>query len=101
MTAASPAASTGADAPAGHNQKAAVKMADSNGWAFTLASSKIAWPCPPTHDMPWRPRAMEIRGRAEAVAGPTPVIRIHPEQIISWGLDDDDPGARYAHDAGR
>jgi hypothetical protein len=30
----------------------AVKMADHNGWAFTLASPKITWPRPPTHDMP-------------------------------------------------
>ena len=50
---------------------------------------------------PWRPRAVEIRGRAEAVDGTAPVIRIHPERIISWGLDDEDPGARYAHDASR
>lgn len=36
---------------------------------------------------PWRPRAIEIRGHAEAIAGPEPVIRIHPERIISWGID--------------
>jgi pyridoxamine 5'-phosphate oxidase family protein len=35
---------------------------------------------------PWRPRAIEIRGRAEAISLPTPLIRIHPERIISWGL---------------
>ncbi len=35
---------------------------------------------------PWRPRAVEIRGRAEAIALPTPLIRIHPERILSWGL---------------
>jgi pyridoxamine 5'-phosphate oxidase family protein len=35
---------------------------------------------------PWRPRGIEIRGRAEAIALPTPLIRIHPERIISWGL---------------
>jgi pyridoxamine 5'-phosphate oxidase family protein len=35
---------------------------------------------------PWRPRAVEIRGRGEAIALPTPLIRIHPERIISWGL---------------
>jgi pyridoxamine 5'-phosphate oxidase family protein len=37
---------------------------------------------------PWRPRAVEIRGRAEAIPLPTPLIRIHPERIISWGLGD-------------
>ena len=35
---------------------------------------------------PWRPRAVEIRGRAEAITLPTPLIRIHPERIVSWGL---------------
>jgi pyridoxamine 5'-phosphate oxidase family protein len=35
---------------------------------------------------PWRPRGVEVRGRAEAIARPTPLIRIHPERIISWGL---------------
>ncbi len=36
---------------------------------------------------PWRPRAIEVRGRAEAIALPTPLIRIHPERVISWGLE--------------
>ena len=35
---------------------------------------------------PWRPRGVEVRGRAEAIAFPTPLIRIHPERIVSWGL---------------
>ena len=35
---------------------------------------------------PWHPRGIEIRGRAEAIALPTPLIRIHPERIVSWGL---------------
>ena len=41
---------------------------------------------------PWRPRGIEIRGRAEAMAMPTALIRIHPERIVSWGL----PGGRSA-----
>lgn len=36
---------------------------------------------------PWRPRAVEIRGWAETLHEPTPLIRIHPERITSWGLD--------------
>jgi pyridoxamine 5'-phosphate oxidase family protein len=36
---------------------------------------------------PWRPRAVEVRGRAEAIEEPEAVIRIHPQRIISWGLD--------------
>jgi pyridoxamine 5'-phosphate oxidase family protein len=35
---------------------------------------------------PWRPRAIEVRGRGEAIALPTPLIRVHPERIVSWGL---------------
>ncbi|MDQ3386006.1 MAG: PPOX class F420-dependent oxidoreductase [Actinomycetota bacterium] len=47
---------------------------------------------------PWRPRGVEIRGRAEALgAGGRAVdedfdeelIRIHPERIVGWGLDSD------------
>jgi pyridoxamine 5'-phosphate oxidase family protein len=35
---------------------------------------------------PWRPRGIEVRGRAEAITLPTPLIRIYPERIVSWGL---------------
>lgn len=38
---------------------------------------------------PWRPRGIEVRGRAEAVTEPEPRIRIHPERVVSWGLDGD------------
>jgi pyridoxamine 5'-phosphate oxidase family protein len=36
---------------------------------------------------PFRPRAIEVRGRAEAIASPEALIRIHPERIVSWGVD--------------
>jgi pyridoxamine 5'-phosphate oxidase family protein len=36
---------------------------------------------------PWRPRGIEVRGRGEAIALPTPLIRIHPERIVCWGLE--------------
>jgi pyridoxamine 5'-phosphate oxidase family protein len=35
---------------------------------------------------PWRPRGVEVRGRGEAIALPTPLIRVHPERVVSWGL---------------
>lgn len=35
---------------------------------------------------PWRPRGVEVRGRAEALEAPVPQIRIHPDRIVSWGL---------------
>lgn len=57
---------------------------------------------------PWRVRGVEIRGQAEALEGTAPaaagmsreVIRIHPQRIISWGIDPDDPGA-HARDVAR
>lgn len=36
---------------------------------------------------PWRPRGIEIRGRAVTVVEPATVIRIEPERIVSWGLE--------------
>jgi pyridoxamine 5'-phosphate oxidase family protein len=44
---------------------------------------------------PWRPRCVMIRGTAEALDEAAsadggqlgPIIRIHPSQVISWGLD--------------
>jgi pyridoxamine 5'-phosphate oxidase family protein len=39
---------------------------------------------------PWRPRGIEIRGQADAISDPEPAIRIHPERIIGWGLEDPD-----------
>jgi pyridoxamine 5'-phosphate oxidase family protein len=35
---------------------------------------------------PWRPRGVEVRGRAEALDQP-PLIRIHPERVVSWGIE--------------
>ncbi len=46
---------------------------------------------------PWRPRAIEVRGRAEAVVDPVPLIRIYPERIVSWGLS----GGRSARTVSR
>lgn len=36
---------------------------------------------------PWQPRGVEVRGHAEAITDPHPLIRIHPHRVISWGLD--------------
>lgn len=38
---------------------------------------------------PWRPRGIEIRGRAHALSEPREVIRIVPQRISSWGLEAD------------
>lgn len=45
---------------------------------------------------PWRPRGIEVRGRAEARREPRPLIRIVPERIVSWGLESDAVGRRQA-----
>jgi pyridoxamine 5'-phosphate oxidase family protein len=44
----------------------------------------------------WEPRGIEVRGRGEAITLPTPLIRIHPERIVSWGLKR--PGFRLRED---
>jgi pyridoxamine 5'-phosphate oxidase family protein len=36
---------------------------------------------------PWRPRGIEVRWSAEAMENPEPVIRIHPQRIVAWGID--------------
>ena len=41
---------------------------------------------------PLTPRGVEIRGRAEAIDGPEPHIRIHPTRIVSWGMAEDGGG---------
>jgi pyridoxamine 5'-phosphate oxidase family protein len=43
---------------------------------------------------PWRPRGVEVRGRAEAIRVPRALIRIHPERIVSWGIESDALGER-------
>ena len=45
---------------------------------------------------PWRPRGVEVRGRAEALDQPAPLIRIHPERIVSWGIESGVLGERHA-----
>lgn len=45
---------------------------------------------------PWRVRCVEIRGRAEALPAEgqrPPIIRIHPERIISYGIAEPDTDA--------
>lgn len=49
---------------------------------------------------PWTVRGVEIRGTAEALTNQAPpmpgmsheIIRIHPERILSWGVDPNVPG---------
>jgi pyridoxamine 5'-phosphate oxidase family protein len=45
---------------------------------------------------PWRVRGIEVRGPAQVLREPRPLIRIHPERIISWGIESESPTARHA-----
>ena len=46
---------------------------------------------------PWQPRGVEVRGRAEAVEGDNPRIRVYPKRIVSWGMEaDGEPVPRSA-----
>jgi pyridoxamine 5'-phosphate oxidase family protein len=45
---------------------------------------------------PWSPRGVEVRGRAEIVEEPRVLIRIHPERVISWGLESEDFTQRHS-----
>ena len=43
-------------------------------------------------------RGVEVRGRAEVIDDPErPLIRIHPERIVSWGIVSKVSGERAAH----
>jgi pyridoxamine 5'-phosphate oxidase family protein len=45
---------------------------------------------------PWQPRGIEVRGKAEALDGERPMIRIHPVRILSWGLEGEDFTQRHS-----
>jgi len=49
---------------------------------------------------PWYPRGIEIRGRAEVITEPEAIVRVHPERIITWGLDGGEVGTRRGRDVG-
>lgn len=69
-------------------------MAGSKKFRNVRANSKVALVIDDVLP-PWRPRCVMVRGDAEALetaAGADgealgPTIRIHPSQVISWGLD--------------
>lgn len=47
---------------------------------------------------PWQPRGIEIRGRAEPIEAPEPLIRVHPERAVTWGLTGDQIGVQHRRD---
>jgi pyridoxamine 5'-phosphate oxidase family protein len=50
---------------------------------------------------PWRPRGVEVRGRAQAIDGPEPLLRIYPERIVTWGIDGEELSSRAVAERGR
>ena len=49
---------------------------------------------------PWQPRGIEVRGRAEAIEGKRPRIRIHAKWIVSWGLESQNLTDRHSRSVG-
>ena len=76
----------------GHN------FAKSKKYRDARASGRVAFVVDDVVFEPWKARGVEIRGRAEiheeggGEIGPgfePEMIRIHPERIVSWGIDSD------------
>ena len=61
-------------------------MASTKKFRDVARSGRAAFVVDDVLQPPWRPRGIELRGRAEAVDGPRPLIRIHPQRIVSWGI---------------
>jgi len=49
---------------------------------------------------PWKLLSTEIRGAADALDQPVPLIRIHPERIVSWGIEGKVLGERHSRTIG-
>jgi pyridoxamine 5'-phosphate oxidase family protein len=80
-------------------------------WRNVLRDPRVAFVVDDVVRQPWQPRALEVRGIAEALPdvlhaeefpGVRPgVIRIHPRRIVVFGLDDPgSPGPRDVPAAG-
>ncbi|KAB8181977.1 PPOX class F420-dependent oxidoreductase [Microbispora catharanthi] len=77
-------------------------MAASRKFRNVLANGKVAFVVDdlPSTD-PWQVRCLEIRGHGEALTEPAgskaplsgPIIRVHPQRIISFGVDPGNPAA--------
>lgn len=75
----------------GYNLEASKKFRDiaRNGHAAVVIDDVLP---------PWQPRGVEIRGRAEARTEPRPLIVIHPERVVGWGLDTHRMGVQNSRD---
>lgn len=71
------------------------RMAQSRKYRNIAANGRVAFVVDDLASVqPWRPRCVEIRGRAEAITERgAPLIRITPERVISFGLEQADVDA--------
>jgi pyridoxamine 5'-phosphate oxidase family protein len=91
------------NSPVGYSYNAATgtidiggrNMASSHKYRNVATSGRVAFVVDDIASVdPWRVRCVEIRGRAEAIEAPTdsasrvagPIIRVHPDRVISFGL---------------
>ena len=73
-------------------------------WRNVVRDGRVSFVVDDVVPQPWQPRALEIRGTAEALPevlhasafpGVKPgVIRIHPKRILAYGLEEGGPGSR-------
>jgi PPOX class probable F420-dependent enzyme, MSMEG_5819 family len=84
---------------------AGLDLPSTQKWRNVLRDGRVSLVVDDVTPQPWQPRALEVRGVAEALPDVTPekafpgarpgVIRIHPRRILVFGLDDpDSPGGR-------
>lgn len=86
-------------------------LTSSRKWRDLTVNPKVAFVVDDLASVdPWRPRGIEIRGRAELHASGGDRLgggfggawlRIHPERIAAWGLDTDPHGAASSCGVGR
>jgi pyridoxamine 5'-phosphate oxidase family protein len=96
-------AATGTIDIAGHG------MAESRKFRNVAENGRVAFVIDDLASLePWLPRCLEIRGRGEAIAQPTDsaysagpqggfdgaIIRVHPQRIISFGLEGSETDVR-------
>lgn len=73
-------------------------------WRNVLRDGRVSLVVDDVVPEPWQPRALEIRGVAEALPDVLPesafpgvqpgVIRIHARRILAYGIEEDGPGSR-------
>jgi pyridoxamine 5'-phosphate oxidase family protein len=66
---------------------AGIELETTRKYLDVARSGRAAFVVDDVIEDPFTVRGIEVRGRAEAVAEPRPLIRIQPRRIVSWGLE--------------